>query len=234
MDVAAPSETEIKQIQKIEQIKLTGPTLQNNPAIKTGPSLLPSMKGPSANGAAGAGSGFKPGLGTSAERSNGSRLNKMSTNQVSGSSIAEKKVADNFLRPMALKEKTLISLAQQKANPRPPSSSGKKDNRNNMQSILAKDSSGGDEYSDEQYEENFEQENAEEDLKLEKLRKAMARENIKAAKVVTKANIVVKKDEQQPKKILKMGPSTGKGLINVQQLNMEARPIDPTRLIMPG
>lgn len=31
-----------------------------------------------------------------------------------------------------------------------------------------------------------------------------------------------------------MGPSTGKGLINIQQLNMESAPLDPSKLIMPG
>ena len=56
-----------------------------------------------------------------------------------------------------------------------------------MQSILAKDSDG---YSDEAYDDNdFEEENKDDDAKLENLRKALARENQKAVKVVTKANI---------------------------------------------
>ena len=33
-------------------------------------------------------------------------LSKASINQISGASIGEKRVADNFARPMALREKT--------------------------------------------------------------------------------------------------------------------------------
>jgi hypothetical protein len=38
-------------------------------------------------------------------------LSKASINQASGVSVGEKRVADNFARPMALKEKTQASLA---------------------------------------------------------------------------------------------------------------------------
>lgn len=57
--------------------------------------------------------------------------------------------------------------------------------------MLARNSSG-DEYSDDKYDENdFDDgdDNNDADLKLEKLRKAMQRENITANKVVTKHNI---------------------------------------------
>lgn len=55
--------------------------------------------------------------------------------------------------------------------------------------------SGSDEYSDDNYDENDfdEADDAEADLKLDKLRKAMAREAKNANRVVTKANITVKK-----------------------------------------
>ena len=39
-------------------------------------------------------------------------LSKASLNQASGASINEKRVADNFVKPMGLQEKTQQSLAQ--------------------------------------------------------------------------------------------------------------------------
>jgi len=52
------------------------------------------------------------------------------------------------------------------------------------------DKSGSDDYSDDNYENDFDEaDDAAADLKLDRLRKAMAREATKATKFVTKANI---------------------------------------------
>ena len=54
--------------------------------------------------------------------------------------------------------------------------------------MLAQNSSGSDNYSDDNYDDNDfdEADDKEADMKLERLRKAMARENTTAVKVVTK------------------------------------------------
>lgn len=101
MDVQAPSENELKQIQKVET-KLLAPKM----VVK-----LNSNKDSASKflGLPNAG------------------LNKGSVNQISGASLGgEQRVKDGFVRPMALKERTQMSLANQKANPRPPSSKGRK------------------------------------------------------------------------------------------------------------
>lgn len=188
MDVAPPTESDLQQIQKVEQKLLSGPKITNNPLVKKGP-MMSLNKTPATNGASALGVPSAAAADRAANSSNfpaGARSNVISSaNQASGASLTEAKVNQNFLRPMALQEKTKIVLAQQRANPRPPSQSGKA--QRNMQSILAKDSDG---YSDEAYDDNdFEEENKDDDAKLENLRKALARENQKAVKVVTKANI---------------------------------------------
>lgn len=56
--------------------------------------------------------------------------------------------------------------------------------------MLAQNSSGDDDYSDDNYEDNFEEaDDKAADEKLERLRKAMARENVNANKVVQKHNV---------------------------------------------
>ena len=84
-----------------------------------------------------------------------------------------------------------MSLAQQKANPRPPSSSGRKP-KVVTKSMLHENSGGSDDYSEDNYDNDFDEAaDVEADLKLERLRKAMQRENTKAVKVVKKMAMVV-------------------------------------------
>ena len=100
--------------------------------------------------------------------------------------------------------------------------------------MLLQNSSGDDNYSDDNYDDNDfnEDDDKEADMKLEKLRKAMARENTTAAKVVTKHGIQVKKmDDSSAKKVLRMGPGTGKGTITMDQINREVRSMDPNQII---
>ncbi len=82
--------------------------------------------------------------------------------------------------------------------------------------MLAQNSS--DDYSDDNYEENdFEEaDDKEADMKLEKLRKAMARENVNANKVVQKHNVQVNKADDSAKPVLKMGPQIGKGKVTME------------------
>ena len=84
-------------------------------------------------------------------------------------------------------------------------------------SMLAQNSD--DEYSDDNYDENDfdEVEDEAADLKLEKLRKALKRENVTAAKVVSKAGVRVQREEAG-KPALKMGPATGKGTVTMAQI----------------
>lgn len=108
-------------------------------------------------------------------------LTKDSVNQASTSSFS-KKLDDKMVAPLAMVKKTKQDLAFYKENPRPPSSIPNKKK-------LAQDS---DDYSDDDnYDENFDEDvdDNEADLKLEKLRKAMAREAQKATKIVQKKNI---------------------------------------------
>lgn len=90
-----------------------------------------------------------------------------------------------------------------KANPRPPSAQKK---RPGGPSLKDDDE---DDYSD-NYEENDFEEGAdeEEDQKLDRLRKAMARENTKATKMAEKGMIQAKKKELN----LRAGPATGPAL----------------------
>ena len=142
-------------------------------------------------------------------------LSKASLNQVSGASLHEKRVADNFTRPMALKKTTQASLANQQLNPRPPSSIGRKPNN---QGMLAQNSSGDDNYSDEYDQNDFEDEKAGDqdgEVKLAKLRKAMKREEITANKVVKKHKIQLSKDDDAGKPQLIMGPKTAWRLVQM-------------------
>lgn len=86
--------------------------------------------------------------------------------------------------------------------------------------MLAQNSSGEDNYSDDYDQNDFEDEKEDDkdaEFKLNKLRKAMARENITANKVVTKHNIQVsKKTEETAKPVLKMGPASGKGTVTME------------------
>ena len=192
--MAAPTENDIKQIQKVDQVqtRLLAPkiTVKKNPGDGSSNFLAMPQKGSSA------------------------MLSKSSINQVSNTSLGDKRVTDQFVRPVALKEKTQMSLANQRANPRPPSSSGRKAAAQSK--LLAQNSSGDSNYSEDNYDNDFdENEDKEADLKLEKLRKAMKRENVTAAKVVTKANIQVLRQPDGAKPTLKMGPATGKGGITM-------------------
>jgi len=152
-------------------------------------------------------------------------LSKASLNQVSGTSLNEKRVADSFARPMALKEKTQQSLAQQKANPRPPSSIGRKPaGKNRAAKPMLAENSSGDDYSDNYEENDFDEggdDNIESELKLKRLREAMQREKITATKVVTKHNIQVLKSDEASRKVLKMGPATGKTTVTMDQIQRE-------------
>lgn len=88
--------------------------------------------------------------------------------------------------------------------------------------------SDDDEYSDDNYDENDfdEAEDKEADLKLEKLRKALKRENATAAKVVSKHGLQVHKGEEQGKPALRMGPATGKGTVTMAQITQQVASMD--------
>ena len=79
LDVAAPSETEVKQIQKVEAKMFAPPKI----TLKKVDSSMGKQYLNSSNG-----------------------LTKGSLNQLSNASLNEKRVADEFVRPIALKEKT--------------------------------------------------------------------------------------------------------------------------------
>ena len=112
---------------------------------------------------------------------------------------AQKRVGDNFVAPMQMVQKTKQDMEYYKANPRPISA------YKNKGGPSLKDDD--DDYSDDNYEENEFDEgaDAEEDLKLEKLRKAMAKENLKANKMQEKG-LIKEKNKQLN---LKAGPAIG-------------------------
>ena len=97
--------------------------------------------------------------------------------------------------------------------------------------MLASNSEDED-YSDDNYDENDFDDAADDeaDKKLENLRKALKRENVTAAKVVTKHNIQVNKEAVKPS--LKMGPVI-KGNITMAQITKDVASMDPGQLIMP-
>ena len=98
--------------------------------------------------------------------------------------------------------------------------------------MLAKGSD--DEYSDDNYDgDDFDDAADEEaDKKLDRLRKAMNRENTNAAKVAAKTNLLLRpKDDKQ---VLKMGPATGKGTVTMARITQEVSQMDPSQFIMPG
>lgn len=98
--------------------------------------------------------------------------------------------------------------------------------------MLAKGSD--DEYSDENYDgdEFDDAADAEADMKLEKLRKAMNRENTNAAKVAAKTNKLLRPKDD--KAALKMGPATGKGTVTMAQITQEVSQMDPSQFILPN
>lgn len=99
--------------------------------------------------------------------------------------------------------------------------------------MLAQNSSG-DDYSSDNYDENdFDDatDDKEADLKLERLRKAMQRENITANKVVTKANIQVLKSDEASKRVLKKGPATGKGTVTMEKIEREVQEMQTGPLV---
>ena len=83
-------------------------------------------------------------------------------------SVSKIKVNETLVAPKALVQKTQEQLAYQKYNPRPPSSKLNK--------------AAEDDYEIDQ-EDGFEVEDEDDDAKLNQIKKAMKRENDKAAKV---------------------------------------------------
>lgn len=86
LDMPAPDENEVKQIQKAQNALL-------GPKITVKKFNVDSGAAPN---------NLQPG----GLKSNVNMLSKASLNQMSGTSLNEKRVADSFARPMALKEKT--------------------------------------------------------------------------------------------------------------------------------
>lgn len=99
--------------------------------------------------------------------------------------------------------------------------------------MLAQNSSGSDNYSDDYEQNDFEDDGDDgmADAKLQKLRKAMASENKTADKVVKKHNIQVKRagDDSAAKPTLKMGPMVGKGKVNMAQITREVDQMQPSQ-----
>lgn len=91
-------------------------------------------------------------------------------------SVLKNKLDGNLVAPKAFVQKTQEQLAYQKFNPRPPSAAL------NKATINAKKDDDDDDYENDGSD-GFEKEDEDDDLKLEKIRKAMQRENAKAAKV---------------------------------------------------
>ena len=89
------------------------------------------------------------------------------------SSTLKKHINDDIVAPKGLIEKTQASLKYQQYNPRPPSGALNKPFESKMKN-----------YEDDEYEkdvaDDFEQEDQDDDLKLQKIRQAMAKENAKA------------------------------------------------------
>lgn len=85
LDVAAPSENEVQQIQKVEA-KLLAPKMMTVKKMEGGSGASGAYLNPPDRNTAG--------------------LSRMSLNQASNASLHEKRVKDDFVRPMALKEKT--------------------------------------------------------------------------------------------------------------------------------
>ena len=98
--------------------------------------------------------------------------------------------------------------------------------------MLAKNSD--EEYSDDNYDgDDFDDAaDAEADMKLDRLRKAMNRENTNAAKVAAKTNLLLRPKDD--KSALKMGPATGKGTVTMAQITQEVSNMDPSQFIMPN
>ena len=115
-------------------------------------------------------------------------------------------------------------------NPRPPSSIGRSKARGPATgAMLAQNSSGDSNYSEEN---DFEDDtgDAAAEAKLASLRKAMAAESRTANKVVTKANIQVKKtaEDSAAKPTLRMGPMVGKGGRDMEQVAREVNQMQPS------
>ena len=106
-------------------------------------------------------------------------------------------------------------MAYYKANPRPASAQKKK----------AQES---DDYSDDNYDDgdDFEEADEEADMKLEKLRKAMAKENTRAVKMADKGLIREKDKNLQ----LKVGPSA-KPAMDLESLKNQYIPQEVTQAI---
>lgn len=97
-------------------------------------------------------------------------------------------------------QKTKQDMEYNKANPRPPSAQKKRPGGPSLKD------DNDDEYSDDYEQNDFEDEvDEKEDMKLERLRKAMARENQKASKMAERGMIQQKKKELN----LRAGPATG-------------------------
>lgn len=136
---------------------------------------------------------------------------------------------------MALQEKTQMSLAHQKANPRPPSSSGRKGGKAvQPKTLLAQnsdDSGSGSNYGDDFNDDPDEEADKKAEKKLLAIRKAMNRENKTASNIVTKHNLQVRKEEGG-KPVLKMGP-TIKGTVTMEQITKDVANMPADQLIMP-
>ena len=101
-------------------------------------------------------------------------------NIVRSSQMSEKKIADNFVAPIAVVKKTQQDMAYFKANPEVAKGRG---------AIASAMPESEEDYSDDNYDDNFDEPDDEEDAKFEKMRRQMARENTKANKAVEQGRI---------------------------------------------
>ena len=125
-----------------------------------------------------------------------------------------------MVAPQQLVKKTKEDMEYYKANPRPISA-----NKKGGGPSLKDDD---DEYSDDNYDENDFDDgaDAEADLKLEKLRKAMAKENLKANKM-QEQGLIKEKNKQLN---LKSGPATGPTM-DMESLKNQYIPNEVTRVV---
>ena len=93
-----------------------------------------------------------------------------------------------------------------------------------------------DEGSDDNYDDNDfdeDEKDVDADKKLENLRKAMQRENVKAVKYATKVGVDGQAKKNDGKPVLKMGPST-KPAMDMAALKRAFMPTDTSNLVIPG
>ena len=80
------------------------------------------------------------------------------------------------------------------------------------------------------YDDGFDEEDEDDEKKVENIKKALLREKENANKVVQRIKPSSNSDQ---KRVLKIGPGSGKGTVTMAQITREVNEMDPSQLIMP-